>query len=331
MKILKDIAAFLYKYSIFILILLIAFTSIVLFWLRRQEVILPTSKPKYHFFFIAQNYVDPFWSEVLSGVKKAAEENNAVVEFHAPRFNDPEEVLRYIDIATISKVDGIITHVSSGADFTEAIDKAWTSNIPVITFKNDDSKSKRQAFVGTNSFIVGREAARLIIEATGGEANIAIISSGDFNQDSVEQNLKMNGLISTFKDYPDIRIVKSYSSKLGILSAEEITQQIIDSEENINAIFTVSSSDTLGAAQFIVDRNRVGNIVLVGYGSSEGILRYIDKGIIYGTVASDPYRMGYESVKALVDIKSGKSISTFIETEVEVITRKNLDKYKAKQ
>jgi ribose transport system substrate-binding protein len=115
---------------------------------------------------------------------------------------------------------------------------------------------------------------------------------------------------------------------MGILSAEEITQTIIDSEEGINAIFTFSSADTLGSAQLIVDRSRVGKIVLVGYGSSEEILRYIDKEIIYGTVASDPYKMGYESVKALVDVKDGKSIPSFIDTQVKVITKKTLNNNK---
>lgn len=333
MKTLKNIFIFLYKYSILILVLLIVITSITLFWLRREDINIaqPFTKPRHHIYFIAQNSVDPFWSEVIRGVKKSAKDNNVAVEFYAPRFNDPKEELKYIDIATISKVDGIITHVSNVVDFTAAIDKACSSNIPVITFDNDDSKSKRQAFVGTNSFVVGREAAKLLIEATGGRANIAIISNEDSSQDSLEQNLKMNGFISTLKDYPNIKIVKNYTSKMGILSAEEITQKIVDSEEKINAIFTVSSADTLGVAQFIVDRNKVGDIALVGYGSSEGILGYIEKGIINGTVATDPYKMGYEGLKAMIDLKDGKTVPTFINTEVQVITRKNVNKFKPEQ
>lgn len=330
MKIFRNLVKLLYKHAIAILIILIAATSLTLFWLRKEEITQPLSKPRHHFYFIAQNSVDPFWMEVIRGAQKSAKDNNVAVEFYAPRFNDPNEELKHIDIATISKVDGIITHVSSEVDFTEAIDNAYNNNIPVITFENDASKSKRQTFVGINSFIIGSEAAKMLIEATGGNANVAIISSEDTNQDSVEQNLKMNGFISTLKNYPNIKIIKKYSSKMGILSAEEITQKIIDSEHKINAIFTVSSADTLGAAQFIVDRNKVGDIILVGYGSSERILRYIDKGIIYGTVASDAYKMGYDGLKAMVDIKEGNPIPTFIVTEIEVITKRDLDKYKPK-
>jgi ribose transport system substrate-binding protein len=327
MYIIKSSIRFLYRHAIVILLLLISLASLSLYWLRNEDIKLPISKPKHHFYFIAQNSVDPFWNEVIRGVEMSAKDSNVVVEFYAPRFNDPLEELKYIDIATISRVDGIITHVSNAIDFTDTINKAYDSQIPVITFENDDSESKRNAFVGTNSFIIGREAAKLLVEATDGKANIAIISSNDSSQGSMEHNLKMNGFISTLRDYPNMKIIKSYSSKMGILSAEEITQTIIDSDDKINAIFTVSSADTLGSAQFIVDRNKVGDIALVGYGSSDEILRYIDKEIIFGTVASDPYKMGYESLKALVDIKSGKSVPTFIDTEVKVITKKNLDTF----
>jgi len=324
MRLLKDVLRFLYGHAILILTLLVIIAGAVLFWLQREEIKPYISKPRYHFYFIAQSSVDPFWNEVMLGVQKSAEDNNVVVEYSAPRFNNPEEELQFMDIAVISKVDGIITHVPGGAGFTNAIDKAYADGIPVITVENDDSESKRYAFVGTNSFELGREAARLLVEAANADANIAVILNGDLEQDAIEHNLKMNGFISILKEYPNMRIVRIYISKLGILSAEEITQKIIDSDEGVNAIFTTSSADTLGSAQLIVDRSRVGKILLVGYGNSEEIIRYIDKEIIYGTVASDPYKMGYESIKALVDVKDKKSIPSFVDTQVKVITKRNL-------
>ena len=220
----------------------------------------------------------------MRGVERGAKDNNVVVEIYAPRFNDPNEELKYIDIATISKVDGIIAHVSNSEEFTEAINKAVNKGIPVITFENDDGKSTRNAFIGTNSFRVGKEAAKLLAEATGGKANIATISSDDGNQGFLEHNSKMYGFTNTLKEYPDMKIVRNYISKMGILSAE-ITQSIIESDGEINAIFTLSSADTLGSVQYIVDSNKVGQIAVVGYGSSEEILRYIDKEIIYAYIA----------------------------------------------
>ncbi len=326
----KKLTYYINKHAILILMLLICMTSGFLFWIQREEANVFISKPKYHFYLIAQNSVDPFWKELKLGLEAAAKERKVVVEFNAPRFNNPQEELRYLDIAVTSQVDGIITHVSSGGEYTNLINRAIENGIPVVTLENDDKASDRNAFVGTNSFELGKAAAELMIRATAGRANIAVIVSNDLEPDSTSQNLKMNGFLSTLKDFPEMRVVRTYTSKMGILSAEEITQEIIAGADNINAIFTTSSVDTIGSAQLVVDRNRVGSIAIVGYGDTEEILRYISKDIIYGTVMSDPYKMGYECINALIDIKEKNNVSTFIDTGVKVITKDNVEEYQQK-
>ncbi|GBF10363.1 substrate-binding domain-containing protein [Tepidibacillus sp. HK-1] len=315
------------KYINIILLILIVTISFIFYKIQTYEQIEVLQKPKYHFFVILQSSVDPFWEEIRLGIEKAAKQNNVAVEFNSPRFNNPEEELKYLDIAVASHVDGIITHVSPNANFKDVIDKAYLKNIPVVTVENDDVNSSRNAFVGTNSFLLGKEAGNLMVQATAGKAKIAIIMNNDYELDEVSQNLKINGFFSTIRDYKEMEVIKIFSSRLGILSAEEITQSILKDYPQVNAIYTTNSVDTLGSAQVIVDSNKVGVVTLVGYGDTENILRYIGKSIIYGTVMSDPYKMGYESIEALIDIKEKKTTSTFIDTGVKVITMKNLQDY----
>lgn len=318
------------KHIILILMILISIISTMLLWLQQEDTVIPSAKPTYHFYLVGQNSVDPFWKEVRQGAEDAAKDYNVVVEFNAPRFNNPHEERMYLDIAVTSKVDGIITHVSNGQSFRELIDRAYDLGIPVVTIENDAKNSNRSAFVGTNSFVLGKEAAKLMIDATNGKANIAIIVSNDYEMDSASQNLKINGFLSTIKEYPEMKVVQTYISKMGILSAEEITQSILNSQLDINAILTTNTVDTFGAAQLIVDQNKVGTITLIGYGDTVNILRYIKNNIIYGTVMSDPYKMGYEGVKALLDIKERNNVSTFIDTGVKVITKSNMEAYEMK-
>jgi ribose transport system substrate-binding protein len=312
---------------ILILVILIAALSIFLYKLQKVEEPIFAKTPQYHFYMVAQNSVDPFWKEVKMGAMDAAKRYNVAIEFNAPKFNNIQEELQYLDIAILSKVDGIITHVSNSKEFVDLIEEAYKEGIPVVTIENDAKDSKRQAFIGTNSFQLGEEAGKLMIKATKGKANIAIIVSNDYQLDTVNQNLKINGFLDAIKDYPQMKVVKVYTSKLGTLSAEEITQSIISSKQNINAIYTTDSVDTIGTAQVIVDFNKVGDIAIVGYGDTADILRYIDKGIIYGTVMSDPYRIGYESVKSMVEIKEKNNVSTFVDIGVNVITKDNVKEY----
>ncbi|WP_084667187.1 sugar-binding protein [Thermanaeromonas toyohensis] len=289
------------------------------------------SIPKYHFYLVAPNSVDPFWREVYRGASEAASLYNLALEFSAPRFNNSEEEIKYLDMAITARVDGIITHVSYATDFTRLIDKAYSRGIPVITIDNDAKESKRKAFVGANSFVLGEQAGRLMVQATAGKANIAIIVSNDGQKDVIYQNLKLNGFLNALREHPDMKIVDIYTSKLGILSAEEITQSILNHHPPIDAIYCMDSVDTLGVAQAIVDFNRVGDIKIVGYGDTPEILRYIERGIIYGTVMNDPYKMGYESIKALLEIKEKDNTSTFIDTGVKIITKENVNRYREEQ
>ncbi len=181
----KGFLRYLYEHAILILALLIICAVIVLLWLQSGGTRNNVLKPRYHFCFIAQNSIDPFGDEVMKGAEKSSKENNVAIEFNAPRFNAPEEELKMLDIAVISNADGIITHVPGGMGFTALIEEAYNRGIPVITLENDDSASKRYAFVGTNSFELGKEAARLMVEATGGRADIAVISNSDLVQGSI--------------------------------------------------------------------------------------------------------------------------------------------------
>lgn len=307
-----------------ILIILILISSVFSYIIQKKVDDVTIQNPKYHFYFIGQNSTDPFWSTISKGVQDAAKQNDAVVEINTPRFTDLEEQLKFLDIAILSNVDGIITYATNSEKYREMINRAYDKGIPVVTVENDNKYSNRNAFVGSNSFQLGEEAGKLMIEATDGDANIAIIASNSLEIDSQNYNMKINGFLSSIKEYPNMEVAKVYTSKMGILSAEEITHSILNDNKEINAIFTTDYIDTLGVAQLVVDLNKVDDITLIGYGGTEEIIRYIDRGIIYGTVMSDPYKIGFESLRILKEIKENKISTTFVDTGFKIMTKENL-------
>ena len=305
---------------IVILIAMILITSGIMMYVDRLlDYKVDSMNPKYHFYFIGQNKVDPFWQEVMNGVKEGATEYDVMVEYNAPRFTNIEEQFKYIDIAVLSNVDGIITHAFNNEDYREVINRAKEKGIPVILVENDLPNSNIDAFVGANSFQLGEKAADLMIKATGGIADIAVIEGGGYEENSSANDNKVNGFISSLKDNNFMNIIETKSSKLGILSAEEITENILKNNENVDAIYTTNSIDTMGAAQAIIDHNKVGKVKLVGYGDTEEIKRLIEQGVVYGTIIGNPNKIGVKSVETLVEIKEGKSVSTFIDTGFRII------------
>jgi len=287
-------------------------------------------KPDYHFVFIAQSTDDPFWQSVKKGALEAGKEFNAAVEFNGPRFTSIVEELKYLDIAIASRVDGIATHVLDEKQFTQLIDKAAAYGIPVVTMENDAKSSKRVSFIGTASFMVGSEAGKMLAEATGGKAKVAIIlNSYSGDGEDILQNLKVLGFKDAAKDFADIEIKTVQSSRMGMFSAEEITKEILSRFPDVNAVFCTNSKDTLGAVEVVVDANRVGDITIIGYGDLPDILGYVEKGVVYGTVVGNPVKIGYESVKALIEVKKKNRTSSYVDTGVYSVTRKNIAAYKS--
>ena len=331
-------------YTVFVIVLFAALMLVVAFSLvylhandafiqsTNEKFVESVKKPNYHFVVIAQSTDDPFWSEVKKGAFEAAKAFNVAVEFNGPRFTNINEELQYLNIAIASKVDGIATHVLDETQFTPVIDTAISKNIPVITIESDAKKSKRLSFIGTNNFQLGSLGGKLMAEATGGNAKVAVVLNSYTDEvGDVAQNLRIAGFrdaVKGFSDKIEIKVIRM--SRMGILSAGEITNEIINNYPEINAIFCTNAKDTVGTAQVVVDLNKVGDIKIIGYGDLPEIWRYVDKEVIYGTVVSNPVEMGYESIKALTELKKSKSTSAYVDTGLHGVTRKNLDEYMKK-
>ena len=287
-------------------------------------------KPNYHFAVIAQNTDDAFWQSVKKGCMDASDYYNVAVEFNAPRFTNIDEELQYFNIAIASRVDGIVTHVLDEKKFTPLINKAVSFGIPVVTIEADAKNSRRSSFIGTNSVNLGSEAGKLVLKATKGKANVAFILN-NFGEvgENITQNLRISGFKDATKDFPGVKIQTIKTSSTGFFSAEEVARSILYDFPKVDTIICTSSKDTISVAQIIVDLNRVGEINIIGYDDATEILRYVEKGVIFGTVVGNPYKSGYESISSLIEIKKNEMTSSYVDTGVEVVTSENLQQYKA--
>lgn len=288
--------------------------------------------PEYHFMVISNEMESMSGEAFLRGLNDAGTKKKVALEFNDVKKEDVDEQLDNINIAIASKVDGIILQVTSNDKIKEAINHAVDIGIPVITVFDDVPTSKRQSYVGANSFEIGKKAGRLVSDAINKEGDIAIIL------DNIQENnyleTSKNIILSGFKDitnqYSDMEIKKVEESKLGLLGAEEIINRIINEYPDISAIFCSSIKDTIGVAQVLVDLNKVGDISIVGYGDNEEILKYIDKHVIYASIVDNPYDIGYKSIEAMLEVITNGTTSSFYDTGVNIITKDNISEYAQK-
>lgn len=296
------------------------------FIIQSQGEVIPKENPNYHFSVILTNKEEQYWKDIKSGIEEASLEFLSAVEINFTEDNsDYEDTLKYMDIAINSDVDGIITKGFSGDEFIKLVEKADNKGIPVITIDTDAPLSKRTVFVGTNGFEIGTKEGKLLVDATKGTASVAFIQ--DKRKGENQNKTQIDGFKDAVKN-KEIEIRMLENSSLDILSVKKIAQRIIIDHPEVNVIVCSDANDTMGVAQVIVDYNKVGDVKIIGYDSLDEIFNYVEKGVIYGTVIPDPKMIGYESVKSAYEIMENGRTSSYVHTDVDIVTGKTLNEYK---
>jgi ribose transport system substrate-binding protein len=98
---------------------------------------------------------------------------------------------------------------------------------------------------------------------------------------------------------------------------------ILTAHPDLDAFFASNESSTVGAVQAIKQKGLAGKIVLVGFDSSPNLVEDLKAGAIDSLVLQNPYKMGYEAVKAMVAKLDGQSPPTQVDTGVKLLTKDN--------
>jgi len=293
---------------------------------NNDEMITPEEIPSYHFVMIAGNQDNFSWESIKEGGKKAAKELGVAVEFKASNVFNTEEQYKHMDMAIASKVDGIITYVWNEIQDKEFINKAVKLDIPVITMGTDSKNSMRTAFVGINTYDTGIQLGRMLLSSTGTSGEVVILMNNGFIGGTMAQNLLLSGIQEAVKPYPTIKIIPIEYNTSEFQGIEEAIKSIITSKSDLDTIICTTASDTSIVAEILIDLNKVGYHI-IGSGDSPEVLRYIEKGLVYGTVKADLEQMGYNAVQALMDTKEKGRTSTYFKVDNYSITKNNVKEY----
>jgi ribose transport system substrate-binding protein len=285
-----------------------------------------TAAPEeYRFTLVSPLVGHPYWVTVEDGMKAANEQFGVDTQYVGPTEINIDEQIKYFETAIASKVDGIITMALDPEAFTPVIDKAVDAGIPVVLIDTDAPDSKRNFYAGTSNFAAGQAAGESLIEATGGKAQIGIIT-GAIN--AANLNERIDGFNEAIKEYPDMKVLAVEPSDTDLLKATEKAQTLLQTYPEMNAMFGVSATDVQGAAKVVEEQNKIGEITLVGFDDMDDTIQYIKDGVVYSTIVQKPFEMGRLGVELLVQIKEGNAPSEpVIDTGVTIVTKDNIDSY----
>lgn len=315
----------------FIVMLATALSCAVYFSVKMKEVTEADTRTyevyDKHYVFITDNAEQEFWDEVYAAALQEGGQANAYVERLGENLNVNYQVEDLLRIANNSSVDGIIFCGEDNEKTIKLINEAVHKDIAVISLRQDIENSERQCFVGVNSYDLGLEYGKQIVEIADAEQiqNPKICILADDTIAESKQNLITFAIRDSFSEakpgednLPDIEVRKIDTSEA--FSAEEAIRDIfIDSANLPDIMVCLNSVYTECTYQAAVDYNRVGEVKILGYYATEAILDAVDKQIIYSTVQVDTEEIGKQCINALTEYYESGYTSSYIPISTQVI------------
>lgn len=318
--------------NVFILALLLIAAGLVLYvyvFGQRMENA-DYSEPqelKYHFGFVRQSGDNPYWNMVYEGALQQAEKEGVLVEAIGENLSEEYGITDRMNMAIAENVDGIMGIPDGSDKLSILFAKAVSNNIPVITLMEDEESALRSGYVGINSYEQGQAYGMLIGKISEQKKVSKVVLTNTRNQSSaviyssLVEYLNENGL----SDQVEI-IVKDISSS-NIFNNKRDLQLLLDSKDMPDVIICTDYFLTISACQTLVDKNLVGRVDVLGSYVSPGLIDYIKKGTLYGTVAVNPYEIGKNAIIELVELKEAGRTNDFMTFEMMVIDQENADEY----
>ncbi|NLH95762.1 MAG: sugar ABC transporter substrate-binding protein [Clostridiaceae bacterium] len=290
--------------------------------------------PRYHFSLIL--YIegdDEYWQSFKEGVFEAGKVHNAAIEFNPVSGPDSEDrIIEYVDIASKSRVDGIIVNGRYSKKYSEALKNAAKSGVHIVGGVSEAIDISRLSYVGNNFYDFGVKAAKLISQAStkGLPIDLAVILSdespnGEDSTQISQGDIMMSGITSVIEKEKKINLLCTLYRNSYLLGAEDLTREILTQHPEVDVIFCTNAKDTAAAARVIVERNLVGDVAIVGTGLTEEIRYYIQKGIIFGVLDRNGHEAGYKAVEILCANIGDSFQSNYVNIDTDIYTSINID------
>ncbi|MEK7833461.1 MAG: substrate-binding domain-containing protein [Acidobacteriota bacterium] len=266
-----------------------------------------------------------FWQSVKAGADAAGKDLNVEIIWKGPALEtDISGQINIVEDMINRRVDGIVLAPSHGDSLVPIAERAQRENIPVTIFDSGIGTEKYVSYVATDNRQGGVVAARRMGEKLGGKGKVAIlgVKKGSISTDEREEGFRDTIL----KEFPGINLIPVifYGESVATKSLS-VAEDILTANPDLTGIFASNETSTVGAVNAIRQRQLVGKVTLVGFDASPDLVRAVKEGGIDSLVLQDPFKMGYEGVKTIMDKLAGKTPERRIDTGVKLVTKDNVD------
>lgn len=270
-----------------------------------------------------------FWVSVQAGAVAAGKDLNVEVLWNGPSSEtDYARQVQIVDSMITKQVDGLAVAAQDRTTLNASLDRAAAAHIPVTVFDSGVDSTNYMTFLATNNYQAGQMAARKLASLLNGQGKIAMLMHAPGSKSTMDREAGFEELMR--KEFPGIQIVARQYGMSERSKARAAAENFFTAQPDLSGLFASAEPSSVGGALALKSRGLGGKVKYVAFDASEDLVRDLRDGTITALVAQDPFRMGYQSVKILVDKLHGTNPPKVIDLSATVVVKDDLEKPEVK-
>jgi len=265
-----------------------------------------------------------FWLTVRAGAEAAGQKYGVDVIWNGPPLEtEYDRQMQIVDSMIAQHVDGLAVAAAERKALNRSLDRAAEIGIPVTVFDSGVDSTNYMTFLATDNYEAGRMGARELARLVGGKGSVAMLMHAPGSASTMDRERGFDDVMKT--EFPKIQVVARQFGMSDRSKAMGAAENILTAHPGLNGIFASSEPSSIGVALALKSRGLSGKVKFVSFDSSDTLIEDLKGGTIDAMVVQDPFKMGFEAVKTLVDKLNGASPPKRMDLPARVVHKAELD------
>lgn len=250
-----------------------------------------------------------------ASVKEAAEQLGVELKFSDAQ-QKQENQIKAIRSLIAQQVDVIGVAPLTETGWDDVFQEAKDAGIPIILVDRRAAvpSDLYVTLMGSDFLEEGRNAARIMAQLTGGQANIVELRG---TSGSAPANDRYKGFREILQDYPGMKIIDSQDGDFTVAKGQEVMEAFLKAhDKNITAVFSHNDDMSLGAIKAIEEHGlKPGvDIKIVSVDAARGAFEAMIAGKLNATVECNPM-LGRQFLELALKVVNGEPVPKWIPSQ----------------
>ncbi|MEH7098046.1 sugar ABC transporter substrate-binding protein [Neobacillus vireti] len=257
-----------------------------------------------------------YWAIIVAGVEKGLKNFGVKGNIYAPdqHKNDQLSILRRV---LKEKPDALIFSPIDPAASVPVLKEFKKNHIPVLLVDTSVNWSGQTSFIGTDNRSLGEKAGELLSSMLQPGDKVALIGRDSPDNVSKDRIQGAKGALHTVGIETTGGIVQVNDDAKVI----PMIAQLLKDHPDLKGVFASDDRIALQVIKYIKQKGLT--MPVVGADGIIQMLKYQEDGTLKGSVAQNPYDMGYISVQNALKAIKGQRVEKKINSDVDIITEDN--------